>query len=241
MISTVLASDIPPIAGTDAALRIRSLARAYGDTGDIVRYYADGAGGYMALFDGTAIWHSGTDTFDEWAEFFCFVPYVRAVRCTPDAGQRIAVLWNQPCLSGQRMRYSGPCPQDQNTRSEVRLDDLHPLLRTGFPDMPPFADWYVDVSHRVRHGCCHIACICQDTVPVSCAMTVAEADNSVLLGAVATAPEYRGNGLAGRCVLDLVRRFYGQDIYIAPANPGVAALYSRLGFCPMDDWAQVIR
>ncbi len=241
MISSVLASDIPLIRGTEAALRIRSLARAYGDTGKIVRYYTDGMESYMALFDGTAIWHITADAFDECAEFFNFVPYIRAVRCTPTAGHRIADLWNRPCLTGQLMRYAGHCPPSQNVRTDVRLDDLYPLLRGAFPDIPSFEDWYVDVSHRVRHGCCHMACIYQENVPVSSAMTVAEADNSVLLGAVATAPEYRNRGLASRCVLDLVRRFYGQNIYIAPANAEVSALYVRLGFCATDSWAQVIR
>ncbi len=241
MISSVLSSEIPLIGGTEAALRIRSLARAYGDTGDIVRYYTDGMGGYMALFDGTAIWHTAADTFDEWAEFFSFIPYVRAVRCAPDIGERIAKVWKCPCSTGQRMRYMGPRPLSQNAQSDIRLDDLYPLLCGGFPNMPPFEDWYVDVSHRVRHGACHIACICQGNLPVSSAMMVAEADNGVILGAVVTASEYRHRGLAGRCVLDLVRRFYGQDIYIAPANTEVADLYARLGFCPVDSWAQVLR
>lgn len=241
MIHAISASQIPSIHGSEGAIRILSLAKAYGDESGIVQYYTDDVGGYAALFDGTAIVHRVSDRSDEWVAFFSFVPHVRAVRCDVKFAQCLSQVWNRPVDSGVLMSYDGARPAEQQTETSVRLDDLYPLLKTGFPSMPPFDSWYVDVSHRIRHGHCHLACISLDGSPVSSAMTVAEAGEDVLLGAVVTDPNYRHRGLAGRCVLSLVRRFYGRAVYIAPINASAAALYKRLGFIEAGNWAQVTR
>lgn len=80
------------------------------------------------------------------------------------------------------------------------LREIYPLLRHALPaeDDRPFGNWYVELSHLLRHGRRRAAVIRRDGVPVSLAMTAAQTDTAAVIGPVFTLPAYRGNGYAHR-------------------------------------------
>ncbi len=147
--------------------------------------------------------------------------------------------------------------------------ELYPLLRACFGDaLPPFESWYVDVSHRFRHGWCRTAGIRTGGALAACAMTTAEcgpepaaAENfpgnrgtsceginpynggAALLGAVATQPEYRGRGYASRCLSALTAALQaeGRHVLLSPKNEYAQALYERLGFMVCGEWGEIHR
>ena len=122
----------------------------------------------------------------------------------------------------------------------VRAEGVYRLLCDAFPDgaLPPFDAFYVDLSHRLRHGLCRIAAI-EDPpgTPVACAMTVAEAPDAVVIGAVATAPQHRKKGYASACIRALLAED-ARPALIAPADDAAAQLYRSLGFSPCGGWAE---
>ncbi len=241
MIRLARGHDVRCPTDIEAGIRIYALSQAYGDDDTVVRFYTDDNDTVMAVMDGAAVLYAPRGLNDEWLQFLSFVPEVHTLRTDADTGFAIAKVWSVPVKQGILMQYALEKPTMDATLSEVRLDDLYGLLCTCFSSMPPFGSWYVDISHRVRHGHCHISCLCHDNTLVSSAMTVAEADDAVLIGAVATHSSWRRQGLAGRCVLSLVERFYDRRVYIAPVDQTVAALYEKLGFSPCHTWAEITR
>lgn len=240
MIRLASSCELPTDGEGEAVVRIRSLSLAYGDNTSIVRFYTDDDGAFLSVMDGVATLYAPGGVSDEWMQFLSFVPDIRSLRTDAVTGAAVAHVWSACCKTGVLMRYEGDKPSGIDATTALRVDELYPLLLSAF-SMPPFDVWYVDVSHRMRHGLCHLACVCKDGAPVSCAMTVAQTETAVLLGAVATAPAWRRRGYAARCVLSLVERLYDRRLYIAPVDEAAQRLYSRLGFVPCHTWAEVIR
>lgn len=100
------------------------------------------------------------------------------------------------------------------------LREIYPILQTGFGEtLPAFDAWYADVSHRMRHGVCRAAVVREMGRPVACAMTVAQARDGAVLGAVATLPDYRSRGYASACVTTLAAVLQGEGRRISTDCP----------------------
>ena len=85
--------------------------------------------------------------------------------------------------------------------------------------------------------------VVRDGVPVSMAMTVAETQQAAVIGAVVTAPSYRRQGLASRCITNLLAQLADKrTVWIAPVDTIAEQLYARLGFtiCESQKWAELI-
>jgi len=121
------------------------------------------------------------------------------------------------------------------------LPSVYDLLKEHFPGISPFESWYPDVSHRVRHGNSHISVILEGERVVSTAMTVAETDTAAVLGQVATHPDFRRRGLAGRCIKSTISQCKGKELYILPVNENAQRLYEKLGFIIEGGWAELRR
>ena len=64
--------------------------------------------------------------------------------------------------------------------------------------LPAFEPWYLDLSHRMRHGVARAVLLRREERPVACAMSVAEADKEAMLGGVAVRPAFQREGLGTR-------------------------------------------
>ncbi len=214
--------------------------KAYGTAQSFLQFYGDERGGQLAIMDGvaTVLWHNDVEEL-QW--FLSARADVHTVRC---AGILAKVLvstgWKttlRPVMHCQRETAQAGKTQMPSIR------ELYSFLTSVFAEMPPFDEWYVDVSHRVRHGCCRICAVKNDDMIVASAMTVAEWDEGAVIGAVATHPEHRRRGLAARCVTDLTAMLQkeGKTVYICPKNDGAQRLYERLGFVCCDTVALLER
>ncbi|MBQ8683336.1 MAG: GNAT family N-acetyltransferase [Clostridia bacterium] len=226
-----------------ATLRILSLHEAYGDV-PFVRYYADDEGSLLCLMDGVCFFSPAVTLTEEWQLFLNMNPDIRHIGCSGVVGEAIAACggWclakKAPVMQYQRTSRPAGAPSLCRTPS---LPGVYALLQQCFTEISPFEAWYPDVSHRVRHGCCMLSCAQDNDRIVSTAMTVAQADGHALLGQVATHPDYRCRGLAAACLNDLISRWQGDHLYIVPATEAAEKLYKKLGFCPGDTWAELIR
>ncbi len=192
MIRLASGADIPAAGESEALLRIRALYRAYGDGCAFLRFFTDDAGALLSVMDGFAVLHAPRGVNDEWLYFLSMQEEIRIVRTVPAVAERLARQWNVPYKTGKVMRFAGEytLPTADLLPPDPRRH--YALLCRSFDTMPPFDSWYVDVSHRLRHGMAHIASVMQEGEPVSTAMTVAETETAVLLGAVATGAARRG-------------------------------------------------
>ncbi len=214
--------------------------KAYGTEQSFLKFYTDENGGQLALMDGTAtiVWHEETEEL-RW--FLSAQADIHTIRCSVSLAKRLTFDgWEMTVLPV--MRCETALAEVQKTvMPSIRA--LHPFLASVFAEMPPFDEWYVDVSHRVRHDCCRICAVENEGTVVASAMTVAEWDTGAVIGAVATHPDHRRQGYAAQCVSDLTAKLQttGKTVYICPKNEGAQRLYERLGFVCCDETALLER
>lgn len=228
---------------TEAKLKIRALWEDYGAGRPFVRFYAGDGGTAIALMDGTAVAAIDEDSAEEAALFLSMNPEVRSVRTDAEFALEIASYWGTAASIGAVMTPSVHPAADERVE-EAAPRDIYASLYAVFGDsLPPFESWYADVHSRFRHGRCRIAAISREGIVAATAMTTAECEGAALIGAVATLPAFRGQGLASACVQTLTARLLdeGRRVLLSPKNERAAALYRRLGFVPCGSYGSVSR
>jgi GNAT superfamily N-acetyltransferase len=239
MIRLAFETDFERDITTESELRICGLKEAYGIDVPFIQFYADDHGAIASIMDGVCVFHSAYAPNEEWLTFLRMYPDIRIIHTTGEIGARMSKEYGLPITSGSVMIMDKVKSVSALHRETPSLQRVYDLLSDTFSDISPFESWYVDVSHRIRHACCHIAVISENEKIISSAMTVAETKNAALIGCVATLPSYRGRGFASRCVSELLAVLPHEKVYIAPKNAIVAQIYSRLGFFVRDTWAEI--
>lgn len=242
MIRKALETDFPTVADNECLVRILGLRLAYGTDAPFIQYFTDGEGGLMSLMDGVAILNLPYLN-EEWAVFLGMNPDITAIHCSDTIGNALFSSGNWEGRVGDVMVYAGDMPSsvEEMVCSNPHLPAVYDLLKNHFPGISPFNYWYPDVSHRVRHGCCHISAVLGEIGVVSTAMTVAETDTSAVLGQIATHPDFRRRGLAGKCIKSTIFQCKGKMLYILPLNENAQKLYQKLGFVVCGGWAELRR
>ena len=223
----------------EALLRIRSAADVYGVDRSFCRFWVDDNGGALMVSEGVATLYPA-DHPEEWALFLTMSPDVQTVRTTADAAVGLANIWQTKPVCGRMMRADNVSLCGGATEETPAI--LYPLIRDVFGEViPPFDAWYADVHHRLRRGAFRSRAVCENGKALSCAMTVAQCNDAVLIGAVATHPTARGRGLASACVTSLTMHYQqeGKSVYISPKNDKAEALYRRLGFVVCGEWGRI--
>ncbi len=106
------------------------------------------------------------------------------------------------------------------------------LVQCGGVVLPP--DWesfYLDTSHRLRHGCGRIRGVQAGGRWAAVALTGAEIPGAAVVSGVAVLPGYRGKGLGQALVSHLVRELAveGKRVYLL-CSDRLAVFYRRIGF-----------
>ena len=243
MIRTAYDRDFCRPITDETMVRLYGLREAYGLDVPFIRYYADEEGGLLSLMDGIAMFSPASDAVtEEWIAFLQMMPDVRCIHCSGRVGEALVSRISGHLRTGVVLKLALAVPCVTTESKIVRdpyLPKVYSLLSRCFDTLPALDAWYPDVSHRVRHGCCMLACIEEEDRIVSTAMTVAQAGDYAVLGQVATDPDYRRRGYAYACLSDLISRWQGDRLYIVPANEVARKLYEALGFSQNDTWAEL--
>lgn len=242
MIRLATEADFTFPGDTECAIRILSLKNIYGCNEPFLRFYTDDKGSYLSLMDGVAVLHMATPISEEWLAFLAFQPDIARVHTDEITGKQLATAEGWSLNTGATLKYTGKLGVGESALCEnPYLPDVYTLLAENFPHIAPFEAWYVDYSHRFRHGYCHIAAVMHDDKPVSVATTVAETHEAVILGQVATDKAFRRRGYAAKCLSSLIYRCQGRHLYILPVDEYAEKLYISLGFSPAGRWAELAR
>ncbi len=126
---------------------------------------------------------------------------------------------------------------------DISIPDLrkyHNLLLTCESKdffVPGYLQFLSDIRIRLNNNLCEFFGIEIDGTLASCAMTVSQTENSVILGAVATHPEYRKHGYGGCVVKTLAQKFCDYDsVYIYTTIEKNTRFYESLGFEISGKW-----
>jgi GNAT superfamily N-acetyltransferase len=227
----------PPMPACEAAVRIECLHRAYAGTG-VVRCWEDEQGSVLCLMDGHAVFYTAALS-PEWVLFIAMQPEILSVRTDAPTAQALYDALGGEVSCGEVMQAPQGIAGGAVETAAPR--EIYPVLQAGFgASAPAFEPWYVDVMLRQRRGLCRIACVRETEAAVATAMTVAEGEETALIGAVATHPDFRRRGYAGACVSALAAQLQaeGRQVLLSPKNEAAARVYAKLGFTVCGTWGE---
>ncbi|MCH5298299.1 MAG: GNAT family N-acetyltransferase [Ruminococcus sp.] len=106
--------------------------------------------------------------------------------------------------------------------------------------VPSFESFALDVSHRLSKNTLRIYGIKEKLTFISCIMTLAESDDSAVLGALATDPDYRNSGF-GTFLIKYINNVLvneGKSVFLHRAPDENIDFYNKLGFEHFGTWAE---
>lgn len=218
-----------------AALRIWSLRKAYGCGYDFLRFYASEDGGtVLCVQDGFTVLWTRDSTPERLTEAAEFLPFTAEAFLTevplPLEGYRIE-SGNSYCCE------TTACNHRLSSRVHCNdLDEGFQILSQVFPEainQRSYAQWYTDISHRVRHGVSKLYTIDQVCVGVRYGIE----EGWLGISQLATLPEQRGRGLAGEMLSHIAAETMPeQGLLVQSQTPASDRFYERAGYTRCGRW-----
>lgn len=207
-----------PETGVEAQ-KIRSLLLSYGIKYDFCRFFTM-KNAVLAMLNGDFIISDfGEVDFEELSEFLNFSVFSE-IFCSGEIGCALENYLSVERKSVNLMLFSG-------TARKENLEILSPseafkIIKTGF-DIE-FEPWYLDMSHRIRHGVSRIYGLCGSALAVQYNL-----NGEALISQVATLPEKRGYGNASRLISAVCGELYESKVFVLCENE-LVGFYKKNGF-----------
>ncbi len=224
MIRQIFATDefaMLPARGLEAQ-KIRALYHAYGTRFDFCRFYCQGRS-FLAVLDSSAVLCSEVDAdFSEWANFM-FACGIKDVFCSVEASRELVLGGFGECVEHNVMKFNDELSVVPEIITDPALSEVYAIIGESF-DIP-FEPWYLDISHRTRHGISR-CCILDG---VSALVIQHDSNGEALLSQVATLPAARGRGAATRLVRGAASLLSPSEVY-AVCEDELVPFYLGCGF-----------
>lgn len=118
---------------------------------------------------------------------------------------------------------------------EVNIRELYSLLEeTGMVE--EFEPFYLDLSHKLRHGAALALTESREGALAGCAVVSSISRGSVLLSALAVKEKYRRQGLGSALVRRVEAAFPGKNVYVFRDREKNREFYKKLGYAKTDTW-----
>lgn len=231
--------DVPP--ASPFGCKIRAAAAAYGLLEPFAQFWRQDGGAALAAVDGEGILLEGSAPAD-WEEIRSLVGALglRRLCCPAETAER----FGRPASRRGEVMQLGETPP---ARAGVQLvenpgpREIHALLRQAESDVfpvPEFEPFYLDLSHRTRHGAALSCGVSVGKLLAACAVCSAVTPEAAVVSAVACAPGFRRRGFGGAAVAALARRLDGRKVYVFRAESENEEFYRSLGFRRCGGWAE---
>jgi len=129
------------------------------------------------------------------------------------------------------MRFNGTENQikhNQDVKKGTARDICYVLKNSDNTEVVANDELYVDLSHRIRHGCLIAKMVYIGENPVSCACAhIAQGD--ALITAVETIPMYRKRGIASSVLAELCYALKDKNIFLM-CKAELEEFYKKIGF-----------
>lgn len=220
--------------------RILSLYRAYGEGVTFVALWEQVTDGVTTALisrfeDKFSLWLDDGCDADEIAAFLRFQG-AGSVMCRDDAP--LSFFEATHTISGTVLEYTDTADYSASELYEPDIKRLYDLLKTCESDIfrvPDYLMFLSDLTHRRNRGLFTAAAVERGGVLAASAMTVSECERAVVIGAVATHPDFRRQGLARELVRALASRVRGQNrrVFVYSASESNTRFYINSGFAPV--------
>lgn len=223
--------------------RVSALIKAYGTDRRFFNVWHQDFDTVLARLEGSFFVCGGKNIdYEEIGFFLNFNPYFNRLTGKAEVVEKIAQMFTVDC---ERRSYDFMAMPQKTAQGLAQSDDFEidpaPKLRDVYNvilacqsdefKVGSFEPWYVDLSHRIRHGCARAYLLKVDGEVRATCLVSAESDYAGLISGVATIPRFRGRGYATaavrRACFDLARS--GKQP-VLECLPTLSAFYTRLGF-----------
>lgn len=205
------------------AQKIRSLLLAYGTNYDFCRFFT-GENVVLAQLNGDfIIGDFGETDFGELAEFLNFSGFSE-IFCSEYLGLLLDKQLGVKQEIVNLMRFAGV--PEKNALEILAPADAFRIIKTGFDF--DFEMWYLDMSHRVRHGVSRLYGLDGAALAVQY-----NQNGEALISQVATLPENRGKGYARRLISAVCAELHESEVFVL-CEDRLLGFYEKIGFVPVD-------
>ena len=210
-----------PAHGIEAG-KIRALFNAYGTEYDFCRFYRQ-ENTFISALDGSfVVCASENVDISELAQFFGMNGFAE-IFCTVEIGTALSKMLAVSSSEVNLMHFEGSTTQRNDINTTPLLSDVYSIVSEGF-DIP-FEPWYLDMSHRVRHG---ISVCC--TLENKAALVIQHNINGeALISQVACGKVHRGQGIASRLVISVAAALAPSDVFVL-CEAVLIPFYEKCGF-----------
>ncbi len=238
---TDLIQELAPFDQTVFGCRIQSTAAAYGLDEPFALFWTQGDKAALCKLDDTILLDAADDA--DFDEIIDFIRMTGAAKLLCDARTAEKVGFSVSCR-GQIMVYSNTKKGEAPAGFELNpsLREIHALLcesATATFLAPEFEPFYMDMSHRIRHGAAIAAGIRQGGTLISCAICAAKTENKAIISAVAVKPEQQRKGYGRAALSALIAELQQKEIYIFRAPNENEDFYRTFGFLPCGEFAEL--
>lgn len=233
-------STLAPFGKTVFGCRILAAASAYGLAEPFAQFWAQGSSAAICKLDDTVILAADEAAdFGELAEFIRMTGAARLL-CSGEAADHLDFPVS---VRGEIMAFQNvnqhPLPPGAEVNPGVR--EIHALLcacETPHFQAPEFEPFYLDLSHRVRHGAALAVGIRRNGEMAACAVCTAKTEGLAVVSAVAVKPELRHKGLGHAVLGALLSQLPQKSVFIFRAQGENEAFYRSFGFLPAGTFAE---
>lgn len=213
------------------AQKIRTLLHAYGTDYDFCRFFVHNGDTFLAEMNGGYVLCSG-GKYDpeEVAEFLSFNGCAELL-CGEKAGAEISAVLGGELSLINLMKFVG-CAEDFEVERAPALSEIYEIIGTVFGFK--FEPWYLDMSHRIRHGVARCRKLGSSALVIQ-----HEINGEALISQVATLPAERGKGSASRLLSAACAELSGSEVFVL-CEDRLISFYEKNGFALCGKLAQII-
>lgn len=236
MITRIESLSALPLPQDPFTLRIVSAAEAYGLSTAFLDVW-QGNGCLFSRMDGVLTVAGKPDPHDiEETALFAASCGAGQIFCAPDIARalRFPVTETGPVLYRDQPKGKAPVWEEPPS-PRVLYEVLAACEGEKFP-VPEFEPFYLDTSHRLRHGAAKAVVLRENGQPAACALALAVTETAALLTAVAVIPSFRRKGLGQQAVEDLCRKLPGRRVFLFRSETENKEFYESLGFSLWGEW-----
>ena len=214
--------------------KIFSLADAYGFDKGFSSFWIDSeTEAVFALSDGVML-IDRTPANGAEAEEFLRAVGAGAVMCALRTAEALGL---QPGQTGEVLKKaaSGTGESGHDPFAEINIRAIYGLLSdTDMVD--EFEPFYLDLSHRLRHGAARVFTRFENEHLVGCSIVSSISRTTAVLSAVAVAEESRRKGIGSALVKEAEAALAGKTVYVLREKGAHKEFYKALGYQWCDAW-----
>lgn len=194
----------------------------------------------LSRIDGDVTLCADNCDFDEMSEFLNMVGY-NSIQCERTAADKMNLQYS---LWGYVVRYKGNDYQAKpvSIKESFELKEIYDIIKSAkLVGVGEYLAWLSDTSFRMNRGYTKALVADVKGKSAGCAMALFSSDRAVLLGAVATVPEFRGRGIAGTLVTMLADEAVkdGRRAELLCKNDSIVEFYKSIGFEVENEWSLI--